>query len=286
MELNPELIRNVTGTWGAEGERWLTALPELVTALADEWEVEVGDPYPLTYHWVAPIRGQAQVIKLGFELATEAAALECFGGHGAVRLLRKDLARGALLLERADPGTPARTLVPERDEEATAVLIDVARRLHAARPSAELPPLTRLSDTFRRYRGTLPGHLVERAGRLFDELCASATETVVLHGDLHHDNVLRAEREPWLAIDPHGWVGDPGYDVGAMLYNPFDAPVSLVPSRIEQVADGLDLPTDRVVAWGFVMAVLSEVWTTEDGGEPDGHPLDVANSLLPRLERA
>ena len=286
MELNPELVRNVTATWGAEGERWLSGLPELVAALADEWELELGDPYPLSYHWVAPVRGDSEVLKVGFELATEAAALECFGGHGAVRLLRKDLTRGALLLERADPGTQARTLVPERDEEATAILIDVARKLHSAPPSAELPALRRLSDTFRAYRGPLPRDLVERAGGLFDELCDGASETVVLHGDLHHDNVLRAEREPWLAIDPHGWVGDPGYDVGAMLYNPFDSPLSLVPSRIEQLADGLDLPTDRVAAWGFVMAVLSEVWTTADGAPPDGHPLDVANSLLPRVARA
>jgi streptomycin 6-kinase len=283
MDLNPTLVRNVTGTWGAAGERWLAELPDLVGTLAREWDLELGDPYPLTYHWVAPVLGERMVLKVGFELASEAAALECFAGHGAVRLLRKDLTRGALLLERADPGTEARTLVPERDEEATAAIIDVARKLHTAEPSADLPRLSSLSGTFQRYRGPLPRDLVARAGGLFDELCDSATETVVLHGDLHHDNVLRAEREPWLAIDPHGWVGDPGYEVGALLYNPFDAPLSLVPPRIEQVADGLGLPTDRVVAWGFVMAVLSEVWTTEDGGPPDGHPLDVAISLLPRL---
>ncbi|MDP9445081.1 MAG: aminoglycoside resistance protein, partial [Actinomycetota bacterium] len=129
---------------------------------------------------------------------------------------------------------------------------------------------------------------VQRAGRMFDELCATASSRVVLHGDLHHDNVLRATREPWLAIDPHGWVGDPGYDVGAQLYNPNpdrhdDALLALVPARLEQIGDGLGLPMERVVGWGFVMAVLSEVWTAQGGGQPGSRALDVAHLLLPRL---
>lgn len=134
----------------------------------------------------------------------------------------------------------------------------------------------------------MPRHLVERAARLFDELCADPSGTVVLHGDLHHDNILRATREPWLAIDPHGYVGDPGYEAGALLYNPDpedrdDALLSLVPARVEQLADGLGLPPERVVAWGFVKAVLAEVWTAEDGGTPGDRPLDVALQLLARL---
>lgn len=123
---------------------------------------------------------------------------------------------------------------------------------------------------------------------MFDELCASATERVVLHGDLHHDNVLSSEREPWLAIDPHGVVGDPGYEVGTLLYNPDpsrtdDVVQSLLPARIEQLADGLNMAVVRVVAWGFVQAVLSEVWTAENGPDVKGGPLRVAHSLLPRL---
>ena len=116
---------------------------------------------------------------------------------------------------------------------------------------------------------------------------------MVLHGDLHHDNILRATREPWLAIDPHGLVGDPGYDVGALLYNPDPddrdaALTALVPGRIEQLADELAMPVDRVVAWGYVKAVLSDVWSAEDWSPAVGRPpvsraLDVARLLLRRL---
>jgi streptomycin 6-kinase len=133
----------------------------------------------------------------------------------------------------------------------------------------------------------LPRDLVERATALFVDLCADAPR-VLLHGDLHHDNILRSDREGWLAIDPFGVWGDPGFEAGAMLYNPDperhdDRLLGLVPARIEQLADGLRLPIDRIVAWGFVMAVLSEVWTTEGDGTPGGRPLDVARLLLPRL---
>jgi streptomycin 6-kinase len=109
---------------------------------------------------------------------------------------------------------------------------------------------------------------------------------VVVHGDLHHDNVLRSGRAGWLAIDPHGWVGDPGFDAGPLLYNPdpgraADDLLAPVSRRVEQLADGMDVPDERVVRWGFVAAMLSEVWSAEDG-EAGGRPLAVARLLHAR----
>ena len=129
---------------------------------------------------------------------------------------------------------------------------------------------------------------MQRAAGLFDELCASSPARVVLHGDLHHDNVLHATREPWLAIDPKGLVGDPGYETAALLYNPWPDRrdrelLLLVPARIEQLAAGLAMALDRVVAWGFVKAVLSEVWRCGSGMPPRSRALDVAELLWPRL---
>ncbi len=297
------LARNVVVAWGADGQRWLDRLPAVIAEVARDWDLELGQPYDLSFHWVVPARradGVEAVLKLGppepGHLAEEAAALAAYGGHGAVRLLAHDHDRGALLLERAVPATMARTAVPERDLVATAAIITVMRRLHGAvPPPAGLPDLVERDrpsfvDHLRRYPSDIPfpRRLVVRAAGLLEELSASATDRVVLHGDLHHDNVLRAEREPWLAIDPHGVVGDPGAEVGAMLYNP-DPPrrdpalTALVPARVEQLADGLGMPEDRVVAWGFVQAVLSEVWTAEEEGAPVTRALDVALALEPRL---
>lgn len=313
VAIPPVFRSNVVGNWGDDGRRWLAELPSRVAAIARDWELTVGDPYALSFNWVAPARrgdGSAAVLKLGVpesgHLADEAGALVAYDGRGAVRLLARDDDRGALLLERATPGTPASSLVPYlparltdavpvSDEAATAAFVEVTRRLHRTPPAdCPLPELAHRGGSFgahlRAYPDdrALPRHLVERASRLFDELCASATDRVVLHGDLHHDNILRAEREPWLAIDPHGVVGDPGAEVGPLLYNPDpsrrdDNLVALVPARVEQVADGLGLPLERVVAWGFVLCVRSEVWDVEGGATTTGRALDVALTLLPRL---
>ncbi|SCF44077.1 aminoglycoside phosphotransferase family protein [Micromonospora mirobrigensis] len=301
------LARHVVGVWGGDGERWLAELPTVLADLARDWGLDLGEPYELSYHYVTAATladGTPAVLKLGVptgtSLAEEAPALAAFTGRGAVRLLRADLDRGALLLERAVPGGRLRDLVPDRDAEATSALAGVIRRLHVPPPpDCRLPEASAQARAFDRYlarhgtAGPLPHDLVARAGGLMRELCASAPARVVLHGDLHHDNVLRATREPWLAIDPHGLVGDPGYEVGALLYNPTPedrsaALTGLVPARVEQLADELPMPVERVVAWGFVKAVLSDVWSAEEwspaqGRSPVSRALDVARLLLPRL---
>lgn len=284
-----------------------------------DWELTPAGLLPLSTNWVSRVHradGSAAVLKLGFpeagHIADEATALQWFGGRGAVEVLARDDARGALLLEEVRPGSPVRTLVPDRDEEATAALIGVMKRLHRPAPvGADGPALPELAgrsasfaDHLHRFPGDgpIPRRLVERAAVLFDDLCATAAQRVVLHGDLHHDNVLsagvgrepagedsaRTEQEPWLAIDPHGVVGDPGYEVGALLYNPDpdgtdDTVLSLAESRIEQLADGLGMPADRVVAWGFVQGVLSEVWSFQGDATVNTRALRLAERLLPML---
>ncbi|MFC4590587.1 aminoglycoside phosphotransferase family protein [Sphaerisporangium corydalis] len=305
--ITDELARNVVDVWGDDGARWLVELPSIVRELARDWDLTVGAPYELSYHYVTAVTcgdGTPAVLKLGVptgtSLAAEVPALAAFQGRGAARVLRAELDRGALLLERITPGWRARDLVPHRDDEATSAAVGVMRRLRVPPPpGCTMPDVLSLVAAFDDYvavhgpAGPLPVDLVVRAGGLMRELCASATERVVLHGDLHHDNILRATREPWLAIDPHGMVGDPGYEVGALLYNPApddrdETLTALAPSRVEQLADELAMPVDRVVAWGFVKAVLSDVWSAESWSSPtDRSPvsraLDVAHLLLPRL---
>ena len=289
------LARNTVENWGAAGERWLATLPALVDAVAAGWGLRIGRPLPMTFHWVAAVvraDGSPAVLKLGVpdgHLGPEAEALRLFDGRGATRLLAEDPARGALLIERADPGTPVAGLAD--DERATAALIEVGRRLHRVPPAGcTLPHLRTLRGGFTRYLaaagGPIPRRMVQRAAELFDDLCATAPRETVLHGDLHHGNVLRAGREPWLAIDPHGFVGDPGYDGGALLYNPHPEDTDprllrAVPARIEQLAG--TGPADRVVAWGFVMGVLSELWTVEASGMARSRAIEVARLLEPRL---
>ncbi|MFC3381805.1 aminoglycoside phosphotransferase family protein [Couchioplanes azureus] len=297
----PAFVRNVTGNWGDAGRTWLADLPGVIAAVARQWDLTVGPPYPLSYHWVAPVRradGSAAVLKLGLpgaaHLAAEATALDFFAGRGAARLLARDDARGALLIERLEPGTTLRGLVRHHDDRATAVLADLMRRLHRpAPPGLALKDLAARTADFAAHLDRFPGDaplprdLVIQAMHRYGDLCASAGSRVVLHGDLHHENVLAAGREPWLAIDPHGVVGDPAAEIGPVLYNPLDGDeptLSLLMPRVEQFADALGIATGRVVAWGFAQAVLSEVWDAEGGGTSPGRALQVALALRPLLD--
>lgn len=273
--------------WGAAGARWLEDLPTLLAGLAADWDLTLGAPYDLTFHYVAAVRradGTPAVLKVGFALDVEATALAAFDGHGAARLLRADPARGALLLEQVTPGSRLRDLVPAEDASATTVLADLMRQLHVP-PVPGLPTVLSQVSALDEHRGAVPADLVREAAARMRALCASATRAAVLHGDLHHDNVLRGTRDPWLAIDPHGLVGDPGYEIGSVLFNPHPddrsaALTALVPSRLRQLSAALGEPLDRLTAWGFVKAVLSSVWTADTGGAPS-RALDVAHLLRP-----
>ena len=276
--------------------------PALRAEYADRWSLRIGDPYELSYNYVAPAElpdGTAAVLKLSPpgnpELPTEAAALALAAGRGAVRLLSSDVQAGALLLERAEPGATLTDLVPHDDATAVSAAAAVMRRFWRPVPDDHpFPTVTRWRAGFTRLRdahgggtGPLSEALVTAAERTFDALLASAAEPVVLHGDLHHDNILRAEREPWLAIDPKGVIGEPAYEVGALLRNPSPElleapdPARLLARRLDQFADELDLDRERLRGWAHAQAVLAAIWGWEDHGDPWDFALHCAELLTP-----
>jgi streptomycin 6-kinase len=307
MALVPDtLARNAAGAWGDRGRRWVSELPRIIDELLCRWSLRFEEPLTMTFHWVAAVSrddGTPAVLKLGVpgsdHQPVEAATLTAWAGRGAMALLEHDPDRGALLLRRARPGRMLRELVPARDEDATDIAAGVMRLLHAAPvPHSGVPALTDARSSFVRYllahptESALPRRLVEHALGRFDDLVISGPASVVLHGDLHHDNVLSDDTSPtgWVAIDPHGWVGDPAFEIGPFLYNPDPAARSeellrLVPGRIECLAHALGVLLDRALAWGFVTAVLSEVWSTEDSTHyAPGRALDVALLLERQLD--
>lgn len=292
-----ELARTFAEVHGEAGRRFAAGFGALRDECRERWSLTLGEPFAaLTYNWVAPALrsdGVAAVLKLGppcRELACEAAALAHYDGRGAARLFAADAARGALLLERLLPGEP---LLHERDDaRATAVFADVARALHRAPPAEHAFPSVsdwgkgfgRLRARFGGATGPFPAPLVERAERLFEELLASSAPPVLLHGDLHHENVLSATRAPWLAIDPKGVVGEPAYEVGAWLRNPrdlLDHPDArrTLARRIDQLAAELALDRGRVAGWAFAQSVLSAWWSLEDHGKGFERDLALAELL-------
>jgi len=124
----------------------------------------------------------------------------------------------------------------------------------------------RISAEFGGGTGPFSTRLVEQAETLFAQLIASMGEPMLLHGDLHHWNILSAEREPWLAIDTKGLVGEAEYEVGALLRNRDLMSVQVLARRVDQLAEALGFDRDRIVAWGMAQGVLSAWWNYEDHG--------------------
>src|SRR5262245_1764340 len=198
--------------------------------------------------------------------------LNAFGGQSVVRAL--DQTDGAVLLERLVPGKSLAEM-NMRDEEATAIIADVIRRMSPTSPPIDTPTIEAWGKSFEQYRATpdaeIPIALVEQAHRTYTTLCASQSSVRLLHGDLHHHNVILDSRRGWVAIDPKGVVGELAYEVGAALRNPSDQPAlfsapDTIQRRVNCFATLLQLDSGRILAWAFAQAVLAAIWEWEDDG--------------------
>ncbi|MCJ7533681.1 MAG: aminoglycoside phosphotransferase family protein [Anaerolineales bacterium] len=285
MIIPPNFARTQVELYGTAGAEWLKRLPILIAECEQRWSLTIGAPFePLSYNYVAPAvraNGIDVVLKVGFpnpELLSEIEALRIFDGRGIVRLLDGARAQGVMLLERLKPGTPLSSSMD--DQRATSIAVQVMRQLWRPAPFEHSFPtvekwaagLKRLRQRFNGGTSPLPAHLVEEAERLFGELIGSMDEAALLHGDLHHDNILAAERQPWLALDPKGLVGEQAYEVGALLRNQLPQDLKtpqasrILRRRIDQFAEELGFDRQRLRAWGLAQAVLSAWWSIEDHG--------------------
>jgi streptomycin 6-kinase len=277
------LIRTTTEQRGPDGVTWLKRLPAILAECERRWNLTLGPPFPqLSYNYAAPARrpdGRSLVVKVGFsqeEFKTEAEALRIYAGGGAVQILDFDPSLVVMLLEHLTPGKML--VAMEDDVAATSIAASVMKRIRRPAPAAHMFPtvadwasgLDRLRDCFDGGTGPFSAKLVDEARQLFSELIGSMGEPVVLHGDLHHFNILSARREPWLAIDPQGVVGEAEYETGALLRNPSPDIFShrqlerVLARRMDQLAEELGFDRERIRGWAVASAVLSVWWYFED----------------------
>jgi streptomycin 6-kinase len=237
--------------------------PDTLAVVAERWSLTVGAPFEgpeVSAAWVAPVRradGTNAILKLGMphmEARDEIAGLRFWDGDPTVRLLDADEELNAMLLERCEPGTHLRTL-PEREQDV--VVARLLRRiwrepdgLHPFRPLSEMTAHW-VAETRAHEADWVDPGLVRAGLELFDE---PPPGTVLLATDLHAGNVLRAEREPWLAIDPKPFVGDPAYDATQHLFN-CDERIQQRPfETIDRFADLVELDAHRIRRWIFTRA--------------------------------
>ena len=264
-----------------ERAAWLERLPNALRDLEGRWSLKIGAPFDgdeVSCAWVAPVARADEtsaVLKLGMphlEGEHEIHGLCFWDGDPTVWLIDADANLNAMLLERCEPGTVLRRL-PEPEQDV--VIARLLRRLwrtpsapHPFRPLSTMIPQwsdETLADTER----WLDAGLVREGLRLFQELPRTAPVEVLLATDLHAGNVLRAQREPWLVIDPKPFVGDPAYDATQHLFN-CDARLRSDPEgTIRHFADLLGVDHERVHLWMFARAVAELLgdWNDQDSIE-------------------
>jgi len=278
FSVQERLVRNCARS--PERLAWLSRLPDVVEELQGRWSLTLGAPFDgaeVSCAWVARAKradGGLAVLKLGMphmEGRHEIAGLRFWDGDPTVRLSEADEDLGAMLLERCEPGSSLRS-ISEREQDV--VIAGLLRRLWRAPPPTH--PFRALSAMTAFWSGlTLldaarwPDAGLVRAGlELLAKLPESAASTVVLSTDLHAGNVLRAEREPWLVIDPKPFVGDPAYDATQHLLNGVGRLRSDPHGTIQRFADLLELRHERIRFWLFARAAAeprddwerSEAW--------------------------
>ncbi|HUI89421.1 MAG TPA: aminoglycoside phosphotransferase family protein [Anaerolineales bacterium] len=280
MQLPLEFTQTIKNTFGEAGRGWLTSLPDLIEQASRRWQLlEIRPVSNLSYNFVAFAKRSNQdvVLKIGLphrERTSEMSALRFFKGKGAVRLLEADEERGMFLLERLLPGKMLATLTD--DAQATHAAAGVM--LNLWRPAPCGGAFIQLSDWFKGFEklrlrfegstGPLEKNLVERAEHSVASFFGEDYAPMLIHGDLHHDNILSSQ-DDWLAIDPKGVIGPAAYEVGPLLMNPLgyltrpDA-VRITRRRMDILSERLGFETERIREWGIAHAVLSAWWDLED----------------------
>lgn len=294
VQIPSDFIEKASQLYGHKADEWLRTLPERLAQCVARFGITIGSPYPnLSYNLIYQATasgGIPAVLKLGplvDEIMHEANVLRGFEYGGGVKVLDAEESVGAILLERIDPGTP---LADTRDDaEATRIFCAVMRQLHGGERASDTDllqatPLHVHLAAIERYAAQqmnavsdspLQADWVSRARSLLAELIATTHQPVLLHGDLHHGNILQRDTRDWAVIDPKGLIGDIHFEPIQYLLNYVDrdGPADeVLRRRISIMADALGLDPARIAQWGVVRGVVEACWTLEDGGDdwPEG----------------
>jgi streptomycin 6-kinase len=234
-----------------------------------------GDPILTHSSHLLPVRhrGRPAMLKIAVEPEERSGGLlmAWWDGDGAAQVLAAD--GDALLLERAEGTRSLTAMVHDgRDDEASRILCTVAARLHAPRQSPQ-PELVTLAEWFNALWPTANTHggILQRAAETARALLETPQEIGVLHGDLHHGNVLDFGPRGWLVIDPKGLIGERGFDFANILRNP-DADLALAEGRLARqttvIAEAAQIERTRLLQWTLAFAGLWAAWIIGNGDEP------------------
>ncbi len=282
MNLSDHFITCIKRWYGEEGESWLEHLPEHIEACAKRWDLKIGEAMPnLSANYVCDAQlpdGTEVILKMSphKKPIMEMEALEHLNNHpGIINLIHLDEDLAAMVLEKVQPGTSLVEVQKKDDEEAMKiaapiirdVVADVPEKHHLRTVFDEMKVIHEMHE-----KGTWDGEtmaMLAKAIQIQEELESTKTEDKLIHGDLHHDNILFDEKRGWLAIDPKGRIGDPAYNAARIMRNYWDTKPTepLVRRRIEILADVLGFTQKRIASWAYLDCVLSESWDLDEIGK-------------------
>lgn len=294
MKLSPDFLANIRAVDGKAGEQWLmTQLETLLAEFSQEWGLRDIEVMPqLTYNFVAKVQlpqgEQRAILKMSpptRPVLNEAKWLRHFP-KVAPQVLTVDEARNVFLMQICEPGTTLKTqLTKQSDEQVTRELCKVLRGLHTENvKDNSYRHLSELIPDLKTLKGIAEPTLHSEAESLFKDLTLDRSKDVLLHGDLHHENILQ-HGDSWKVIDPHGYTGDPVAETGVMIYNPLgelpkDASLAkLLERRIRIMAEELSYDLPRVQAWCFCKTMLSAAWNIPDFREHAKNELQIATAI-------
>ncbi len=277
------LTQNITAVFGEYGRKWLDLLPKIIEHLSAHWTLSQLTPVNnMTFHYVAKAHSQqygAVVLKIGLDagsLLQERHALDWFHGEGAVHLLDCNEKYQALLLQQAIPGESLAISGCAEQSKITHYL-NLLDKLHRTlqNPSDGYP---HIKDWLRAIEqvetNRIPLRLLYKASSLTKELLTSQEPVILLHGDLHHDNVL-SHGDKWLAIDPKPVYGERAFEIrcidflserGRLLSSQLF--IQQYTHIVELVSAQSGLNAQKLVGWDFVRMVLAAVWSVQDHSCP------------------
>ncbi|MDF2940745.1 MAG: strB [Gammaproteobacteria bacterium] len=276
----PVFVSNISEIYKEAGKRWLESLSERIRALSDQWGFKLIKPIPdLSYHFVGLVeyKGQRAIIKMGPDAESLEPQVNWLTAIGKAmpKVYAFDAKLNAYLMEQIEPGYSLKSLVKTGDDDkATRIICELISALQSKQSAVkgQFKHLSELAKDLSILKGHYDKKLLSRAESLFHELSQDRSQDVLLHGDLHHDNILQSA-SGWKVIDPHGYIGDPAAEVGAMIRNPYDcfpqdrSLAQTVDRRLKIMAKELPFDPQRMKAWAFCMTVLSDAWTFEGHGK-------------------
>ncbi|WP_413558561.1 aminoglycoside phosphotransferase family protein [Bdellovibrio sp. HCB209] len=286
------LYKNIVTTWKTPGEQWLAQFPTHIKKIEALWNLEPIQPIDnLSFHFVGATKrrsdGLEVVIKTGCDIESldrERQWLRHFNGVAA-QVLESDKNLGVTMMERLVPGTTLKHSKQLDDDAQTLIIAEMIRELNSRSIiSGAFKHLAELAKDLDVLEGAVDPRMLSKARGIFSELTFDRSQDRLLHGDLHHDNILK-HKHSWKVIDPHGYIGDPTFEMAVMMYNPLDAyPVNrplrkTLERRMSILNEYINFDMQRMKAWAFAAAMISTAWDYGDTKKLLGIPFLVAQEL-------